>query len=83
MAPPVKERTSTRDMTPAGQTMVQQPQGKQPRQAKVWKDEFTQFNKPDNSLGQSPSNKVITLGNQPNPTNQKHPNQKTLLTEPI
>ena len=53
MAPPVKERTSTRDMTPAGQTMVQQPQGKQPRQAKVWKDEFTRFNKPDNSLGQS------------------------------
>ena len=53
MAPPVKERTSTRDMTPAGQTMVQQPQGKQPRQAKVWKDEFIRFNKPDNSLGQS------------------------------
>ena len=53
MAPPVKERTSTRDMTPAGQTMVQQPQGTQPHQAKVWRDEFAQFNKPDNSLGQS------------------------------
>jgi len=40
-------------MTPAGQTMVQQPQGTQPHQAKVWRDEFAQFNKPDNSLGQS------------------------------
>ena len=51
--PLVKERTSTEDMSPVEQDMVQQPQGKQPRQAKVWKDEYTRFNKPDNSLGQS------------------------------